>query len=97
MKMIQATAIPSLSNTDFWVSVSDVQCPSCVLGVVRWAEAGRVPGYRICDGGCGQHWIARGSAARPILAPLTEVQPGCYAGAPDGERVPAGQPYRGHA
>jgi hypothetical protein len=50
---------------DFWASVTDVPCPSCP-GTVRWAEAGYVPGYRICDA-CGRHFLAAGTAAAPLL------------------------------
>ena len=78
---------------DYWSAVTDVRCPDCVTGIVRWAENGHVPGYRICDG-CGQHWMAEGTVARPVLAPLTEVGPSSFAGAPEGKLVRAGQPYR---
>lgn len=52
---------------DYWGSVTDVPCPipGCD-GTIRWAEAGYVPGYRICDG-CGRHFLARGHAAAPTL------------------------------
>jgi hypothetical protein len=42
---------------DYWASVTDVLCPECRKGKVRWAEAGYVPGYRICDC-CGAHYQA---------------------------------------
>ena len=58
---------PSLSADDFWASVTDVHCPGCSDGIARWAEAGYVPGYRICDG-CGRHFIARGDVRGCSLA-----------------------------
>lgn len=90
--LIQAVVLPSRDPHDYWTSVTDVPCP-CGGGMVRWAEAGYVPGYRICDG--GQHWMAEGNAGRPVLAPVTELQPGCYGPAPEGKPVEAGQPCRG--
>jgi len=30
-------------------------CVDCGVGRLRWAEAGHVPGHRICDH-CGSHW-----------------------------------------
>jgi ribosomal protein S27E len=32
-----------------------VKCPDCEQAEVVWAEAGYVPGHRICPG-CGSHW-----------------------------------------
>jgi hypothetical protein len=40
-----------------WESVTDIPCPVCACGIIRWAEAGYVPGYRICDG-CKRHFLA---------------------------------------
>ena len=57
------------AGTDYWSAVSDVQCPSCGDGVIRWAEAGHVPGYRICDR-CRRHYLARGDQAHPVLVLL---------------------------
>ena len=91
-RKISAKVMPVLDPHDYWASVTDVPCPSCE-GTVRWAEAGYVPGYRICDG-CGQHWLAAGDIQRPVLSPVTEIEPGCYGPAPEGEAVDAGQPYR---
>ena len=54
---------------DYWRAVTGVPCPACRAGVVRWAEAGYVPGYRICDG-CGKHFMAKGSAEVPTLVEL---------------------------
>lgn len=57
---------PATSQYDYWPSVTDVPCPCCASGTIRWAEAGYVPGYRICDG-CGKHFLADGTAAAPTL------------------------------
>ncbi|OFW37671.1 MAG: hypothetical protein A3J29_06260 [Acidobacteria bacterium RIFCSPLOWO2_12_FULL_67_14b] len=52
---------------DYWSAVTDVPCPAdACTGTIRWAEAGYVPGYRICDG-CGRHYQADGTAAAPVL------------------------------
>jgi len=51
---------------DYWGAVTDVPCPCCHGGTIRWAEAGYVPGYRICDT-CGRHFLARGNAIAPAL------------------------------
>jgi hypothetical protein len=51
---------------DYWAAVTDVPCPCCDGGTIRWAEAGYVPGYRICDG-CGRHFLAGGTAEAPTL------------------------------
>jgi hypothetical protein len=42
-----------------WPSITDVACPckGC-NGILRWAEAGHVPGYRICDGSKHRHHFA---------------------------------------
>jgi len=40
-----------------WEAVTDIPCPVCLTGVVRWAEAGYVPGYRQCDS-CGRQFLA---------------------------------------
>ena len=50
---------------DYWAAVTDVPCPCCD-GTIRWAEAGYVPGYRICDF-CGRHFVAGGNAEAPTL------------------------------
>ena len=39
-----------------WESVTDVPCPGCQVGIVRWAEAGFVPGWRECDT-CGRQFM----------------------------------------
>lgn len=58
---------PNKSAVDAWASVTDVPCPvpKCP-GYVRWAEAGYVPGYRICDI-CRRHYLAWGTTDRPTL------------------------------
>ena len=53
----------------YWSAVTDVLCPSCGSGLLRWAEAGHVPGYRICDR-CRRHYLARGDQAHPVLVLL---------------------------
>ena len=57
--------MPVVSQHDYWVSVTDVPCPMCGTGTIRWNEAGYVPGSRICDG-CGKFFQARGSIADGI-------------------------------
>ena len=61
----------ALGVRDYWQAVTDVPCPCCKTGTVRWAEAGYVPGYRICDG-CGKHFLAKGSAQAPTLVELED-------------------------
>lgn len=51
---------------DYWRAVTDVPCPVCQEGELRWAEAGYVPGYRICSG-CGRHFLASGNAEKPTV------------------------------
>ena len=51
---------------DYWAAVTDIKCPTCEAGTIRWAEAGYVPGYRICDG-CGRHFLAQGTTEKPTL------------------------------
>jgi hypothetical protein len=53
----------------YWPAVTDVPCPICETGTVRWAEAGYVPGYRVCDH-CHRHYRAQGNSAAPSLARL---------------------------
>jgi hypothetical protein len=40
-----------------WEAVTNIMCPVCLTGVVRWHEAGYVPGYRKCDG-CRREFLA---------------------------------------
>lgn len=49
-----------------WESITDVSCPTrnCP-GELRWAEAGYVPGYRICDC-CGSHFALREDGLRLV-------------------------------
>lgn len=63
---------------DYWRAVTDVPCPALKCdGTIRWAEAGYVPGYRICDG-CGRHFLARGSAEAPTLLRMGSRRKGFY-------------------
>jgi hypothetical protein len=57
---------PPLDYKDYWRAVTDVTCPCCDGGIIRWAEAGNVSGYRICDG-CGRHFVANGDKDKPSL------------------------------
>lgn len=50
----------------YWISVTQVPCPCCGLGVVQWAESGFTPGYRICDT-CGRHFLTGGTVDKPSL------------------------------
>ena len=54
-------------HLDYWTAVTDIPCvvDGC-SGIIRWAEAGYVPGYRICDG-CGRHFQTEGTAEAPVL------------------------------
>ena len=58
--------VPTEYGHDYWAAVTDVACPECEDGVIRWSEAGYVPGYRICDG-CGRHFLAKGQCSAPTL------------------------------
>lgn len=93
MWIVRAVVMPVLDEHSIWPSVTDVSCPWCESGTIRWAEDGFVPGYRICDT-CGQHAIVRGTAQRPVLTPVIAVAPGTFDAAEEGQDVPAGQPYR---
>ena len=61
------TTMQPTGPRQYWPAVTDVPCPAprCA-GIIRWAEAGYVPGYRICDG-CGRHFLAAGHADAPTL------------------------------
>jgi hypothetical protein len=62
-----AEAIPGYPETrEYWTAVTDVPCPVCAGGMIRWNEAGYVPGYRICDK-CLRHFVASGTAEEPTL------------------------------
>lgn len=54
------------ATVDYWDAVTNVPCPCCPDGLVRWSECGYVPGYRICDG-CGRHFLSRGTGSLPKL------------------------------
>jgi hypothetical protein len=56
---------------DYWQAVTDVPCPCCGTGTIRWAEAGNVPGYRKCDG-CGKEFLAGGNNTAPTLVEQTD-------------------------
>ena len=66
-----------------WESVTDVACPNCQHGIVRWAEAGYVPGWRECDV-CGRQYMGdpttgqldprRGPTHRCTAKRVAEVQ-----------------------
>jgi hypothetical protein len=55
------------SYPEYWGAVTDVPCPiPACSGTIRWAEAGYVPGYRVCDC-CGRAFMAGGNADGPTL------------------------------
>lgn len=57
---------PIPGTHQFWPAVTDVSCPVQGCGaIVRWYEAGQVPGYRRCDN--GHRFFARGTAESPVL------------------------------
>ena len=51
--------VPQQPGNNRWADVTDIPCPVCHSGIVRWAENGYVPGYRICDQ-CHRHYISAG-------------------------------------
>lgn len=57
---------PPLSTPDYWGAITDVACPACETGTIRWHEAGYVPAYRRCDT-CRRHFMGKGTAAAPTL------------------------------
>jgi hypothetical protein len=71
MPVVALTLAPGTEHEatypDYWASVTDVPCPATpCAGRVQWAEAGYVPGYRICDT-CGRHYLAKGTVDAPTL------------------------------
>ncbi len=66
LKNTRVFILDSISTIDYWINVTDIICPCCENGYIRWAEAGYVPGYRICDK-CGRHFLARGNIKEPKL------------------------------
>lgn len=56
----------SKQEWDYWSLVTDVPCPCCPTGTIRWHEAGYVPGWRICDG-CKRTFQASGDMRHPKL------------------------------
>jgi hypothetical protein len=60
-------AVDTFHYGQYWPQVTDRYCPAGNChGTVWWAEAGYVPGYRMCDT-CGAHFMAAGDAANPAL------------------------------
>ena len=52
----------------YWDAVTDAKCPVAKCrGVVRWSEAGNVPGYRICDSIHHHRFLADGNISDPVL------------------------------
>lgn len=54
------------AGPEFAMAVTNVRCPVCRAGTVRWAEAGHVPFYRECDH-CGRHFMGEGDSDNPRL------------------------------
>ena len=65
-RKVRAYDMPVRDLDNYWANVTDVPCPTGCGGTVFWAEAGFVPGYRICNK-CLRHWMASGNAKAPIL------------------------------
>ncbi|MBE3602489.1 hypothetical protein IMX07_02490 [bacterium] len=65
---MDAILIPQVALDDFWGGTTDVPC-SCG-GLIRWAEAGYVPGARACDR-CLVLYAVRGRGADRRLVPQT--------------------------
>lgn len=59
-KRCKVFVLPIKTRRDFWANVTNVRCPACHEGIIRWHEAGYVPGYRICDS-CGRTFLAAGA------------------------------------
>ncbi len=59
-KRCKVFVLPVKSRRNYWANVTDIHCPACPDGYIRWHEAGFVPGYRICDG-CGRTFLASGA------------------------------------
>ena len=57
---------PDFHVGEYWPQVTDRDCPICRTGIIRWAEAGYVPGYRMCDS-CGRHFQSSGNVEAPAL------------------------------
>ncbi len=58
------------AGRDYWAVVTDCPCPVCGDGALRWAEAGYVPGYRICSA-CRRHFLADCRAEYPDAEEMT--------------------------
>jgi len=65
-RRVRVYDMPIVDPDNYWANVTDVPCPTGCGGKVFWAEAGFVPGYRIC-GKCLRHWQAGGNAEAPVL------------------------------
>jgi len=66
-QMCEVYAVSPVPSDAYWPAVTDVPCPvTGCAGIVRWAEAGYVPGYRICDGK-HHHFVASGNGTAPKL------------------------------
>jgi len=54
-----------VARVDPWALIAILPCPACGSGRLVWAEAGHVPGWRVCDH-CGREWLAepRGDVVR---------------------------------
>lgn len=58
-------AMPERSPWDEWAAVTGAPCPACGAPLA-WAEAGRVPGYRICGRPTHpHHWLWRDDVLAP--------------------------------
>ena len=58
-----------------WDNVTNVACPGCGVGLIRWAEAGAVPGWRECDT-CGRQYMGDpATGLSPRRGAVIEVSP----------------------
>jgi len=82
-RLMQVYHVPSLSEHDYWQSVTSVPCPVPGCGQTAvWYEAGYVPGYRVCMAQLGEkmydmdtishRFLAQGDAAEPYLLLLDD-------------------------
>ena len=71
-KRCKVFVMPIKSRRDYWANVTNVRCPACGHGIIRWHEAGYVPGYRICDG-CGRTFLARRTDERATPALILDT------------------------
>lgn len=47
-----------VARVDAWALIGIVPCPACGAGRLLWAEAGNVPGWRVCSS-CKRPWMAQ--------------------------------------